>query len=232
MFARSAGVWSLEAKLVPSDGSSSDRFGQCVAIAGDVVIGGVPNDNVLGVPNQGTVYSFVFENGEWTDQGRINAPDGVAGDSFGDSVAIDGQTLAIGAPGVDGGGNSNQGAAFAFIPGESSAWIDLEDGPIAGTTAEASGSDTAALAIVRPDGIAPVRFRCRVINSCGTTLTAPAELTVCFADYDCSGAHAVPDIFAFLSAWFAGDPAAFEFGGTPGVPAIFAFLSAWFAGCP
>jgi len=53
----------------------------------------------------------------------------------------------------------------------------------------------------------------------------------CAADFDANGVVGVPDIFAFLSAWFAGEPEAFEFAGTPGVPAIFAFLSAWFAGC-
>jgi hypothetical protein len=53
----------------------------------------------------------------------------------------------------------------------------------------------------------------------------------CAADFDGNGVREVSDIFAFLSAWFAGNPAAFNFGGTPGVPAIFAFLSAWFAGC-
>lgn len=54
----------------------------------------------------------------------------------------------------------------------------------------------------------------------------------CPADFDNNGLVEVPDLFTFLSAWFAGDPAAYEFGGTPGVPAIFAFLSAWFTGCP
>ncbi len=53
----------------------------------------------------------------------------------------------------------------------------------------------------------------------------------CTADFDTNGTVEVPDIFAFLSAWFANDPDAYEFGGTSGVPAIFAFLSAWFAGC-
>ena len=54
----------------------------------------------------------------------------------------------------------------------------------------------------------------------------------CAADFDGNGVREVPDIFAFLSAWFAQVPAAFNFGGASGVPAIFAFLSAWFAGCP
>ena len=52
----------------------------------------------------------------------------------------------------------------------------------------------------------------------------------CRADFDGSGVIAVPDIFAYLSAWFAQDSAA-EWDGIGGiaVPDIFAFLSAWFA---
>jgi len=55
----------------------------------------------------------------------------------------------------------------------------------------------------------------------------------CPADFDGNGSREVPDIFAFLSAWFAQSPAA-DFNGDSAitVPDIFAFLSAWFAGCP
>lgn len=54
----------------------------------------------------------------------------------------------------------------------------------------------------------------------------------CAADFDGNGTVGVPDIFAFLSAWFASDSRA-DIDGTPGigVPDIFAFLSLWFAGC-
>lgn len=56
--------------------------------------------------------------------------------------------------------------------------------------------------------------------------------TTCEADIDGSGSANVPDIFAFLSLWFAGSPAAdFDGANGLGVPDIFAFLSAWFAGC-
>ncbi len=51
----------------------------------------------------------------------------------------------------------------------------------------------------------------------------------CDADWCQDGSVGVPDIFCFLSAWFANDPVARNYGGTNGVPAIFAFLSAWFA---
>lgn len=62
--------------------------------------------------------------------------------------------------------------------------------------------------------------------------------SLCPADFDGDGQIAVPDIFAFLSAWFAGPESASawrtDFDGScgVGVPDIFAFLSAWFAGCP
>lgn len=54
----------------------------------------------------------------------------------------------------------------------------------------------------------------------------------CPADFDGNGSIGVPDIFSFLSAWFAQSPSAdFDENGMITVPDIFAFLSAWFAGC-
>ncbi|MBX3402678.1 MAG: hypothetical protein KF699_04610 [Phycisphaeraceae bacterium] len=66
-------------------------------------------------------------------------------------------------------------------------------------------------------------------SACGA---AGNPTTCCPANWDGANGVDVPDIFAFLGAWFANDPDAFNFGGTPGVPAIFAYLGAWFAGCP
>ncbi len=64
-------------------------------------------------------------------------------------------------------------------------------------------------------------------------MIAVMAATTCAADFDGSGAVAVPDIFVFLSAWFSLSAAAdFDHNGTVAVPDIFAFLSAWFAGCP
>jgi hypothetical protein len=51
------------------------------------------------------------------------------------------------------------------------------------------------------------------------------------ADHDMSGAVAVPDIFAYLSDWFAGSPRAdCDTDGVCTVPDIFGFLTAWFGG--
>ena len=51
----------------------------------------------------------------------------------------------------------------------------------------------------------------------------------CDADWCQDGSVGVPDIFCFLTDWFANDFDARNYGGTPGVPAIFAFLAEWFS---
>jgi len=63
-------------------------------------------------------------------------------------------------------------------------------------------------------------------------LVAPAPGIECDSDFDRSGTRDVSDIFAFLSAWFAGDLRAdFDGDGGRSVTDIFAFLSSWFQGC-
>jgi len=55
----------------------------------------------------------------------------------------------------------------------------------------------------------------------------------CDGDFDSNGNSGVPDLFAFLSAWFAQSPLAdSNADGAIAVPDIFLFLAFWFAGCP
>lgn len=76
------------------------------------------------------------------------------------------------------------------------------------------------------------RFRCAVFNGCEFFQSNVAAVTMCRPDIDCSGSVGVSDIFAYLSAWFAGSPAAdFDHSGVVNVQDIFNFLSTWFAGC-
>lgn len=53
---------------------------------------------------------------------------------------------------------------------------------------------------------------------------------VCPCDWDGDGDRDVPDIFAFLGSWFAGQ-ADFDLSGSNDVPDIFAFLGCWFGEC-
>jgi len=97
----------------------------------------------------------------------------------------------------------------------------------------AAGAQTATLTLSNFQQQDAGQYYCMVTGECGLVPTSEVTLTWCAADFDCSGAVGVPDIFAFLSAWFAQSPTA-DIDGNPGitVPDIFAFLSLWFAGCP
>lgn len=50
----------------------------------------------------------------WTQQAKLIASDGLAGDFFGSSVSISGDYVIIGASGDDIGSNGNQGSAYIF----------------------------------------------------------------------------------------------------------------------
>ncbi|HVU63021.1 MAG TPA: GC-type dockerin domain-anchored protein [Phycisphaerales bacterium] len=71
---------------------------------------------------------------------------------------------------------------------------------------------------------------CLVSNGLGGFMPVPCP-AACIADFDHSGVLSVMDIFAFLNAWFAGDPAADIDGGGLAVSDIFSFLNIWFMGC-
>jgi hypothetical protein len=48
--------------------------------------------------------------GAWSEQAKLTASDGAAGDIFGNSVAIAGSTTLVGAP-----GNQGTGAGYVFV---------------------------------------------------------------------------------------------------------------------
>jgi hypothetical protein len=101
----------LEQKLTASDGSAGDEFGRAVAISGDTAIVGAAFDDVGANVDQGSAYVFVRIGGVWTQQQMLTANDGAAGDDFGSSVAISGDTAVVGAPSDDAG----QGSAYVFV---------------------------------------------------------------------------------------------------------------------
>jgi len=95
-----------------------------------------------------------------------------------------------------------------------------------------SGATTSTLTFHSPQAGNEASYRCIVTKPCGNSTSIAATLTItqpCDADWCQDGSVGVPDIFCFLSDWFANDSAARNYGGTNGVPAIFAFLSEWFA---
>jgi hypothetical protein len=107
-----------QAQLKASDPSTGDQFG-FVAVDGDTIVVGAPFDDVGSNIDQGSAYVFVKPAGGWSgllpEQARLFALDGAAGDTFGLSVAISGDTIVVGARGDDISTRTDQGSAYVFV---------------------------------------------------------------------------------------------------------------------
>ncbi len=120
-----AGGWSQTTKLTASDGERVDRFGRSVAVSGDRILIGAHWDDDNGA-NSGSAYLFEpTTGGTWTETRKFVASDGAAGDEFGDSLAIDGDRVLIGAWGTDDHG-SNSGSAYLFQIDPLGAWTETK----------------------------------------------------------------------------------------------------------
>jgi len=112
VFTRTGTTWTQQAKLLPDDGAAEDRFGGCVSLDGDTAIisAWFDNDNGNG---SGSAYVFTRSGTTWTQQAKLLASDGQAGDDFGD-VSLSGDTALIGAA-LDDDNGVDSGSAYVFI---------------------------------------------------------------------------------------------------------------------
>ena len=115
VFVRSGTTWSQQAYIKASNTEANDYFGQSVAISSDTIVVGAyyEDSNATGIngnqadnsaADSGAVYVFVrsgLPDGEagatWSQLAYIKASNTGATDWFGNSVAISGDTLAVGA---------------------------------------------------------------------------------------------------------------------------------------
>ena len=112
IYARRNGVWEQQAYIKPPSGAPVAFFGEAVAISGDtLVVGARWNDAPL--QNSGAVFVFERQDGVWTEQAYLKAPNADSSDEFGYSLDISGDTLIVGAPYEDGNGRGVNPAAQA-----------------------------------------------------------------------------------------------------------------------
>ena len=114
MFTRSGTSWSQQAQLTAGDGAAGDYFGYSVALAGDTALVGAYADDVGATDDQGSAYVFTRSGTSWSQQAQLTAGDGAAGDCFGYSVALAGDTALVGAYVNDVGAAVDQGSAYVF----------------------------------------------------------------------------------------------------------------------
>jgi hypothetical protein len=116
VYTRTGGVWTEQARLLASDSAVGDWFGCSVAVDGNTAVIGASQDEEEG-HRSGSAYVFTRANSVWTEQARLLPTDGEAWDSFGASVALDGETAVIGAH-ADSDNGSNSGSAYVFARSE------------------------------------------------------------------------------------------------------------------
>jgi FG-GAP repeat len=96
-------------KLRALDGAASAELGTSVSISGDTAIVGSKNDR----SGAGSMYVYAMADGVWTQQAKVVQSDGDVGDSFGTSLAIDGETAVVGSP-FDSDLGLASGSAYVF----------------------------------------------------------------------------------------------------------------------
>ncbi|HSR53068.1 MAG TPA: FG-GAP repeat protein [Acidobacteriota bacterium] len=113
VFRSDGAIWAEEAKLTADDAAQFDAFGVSVALSANRALVGASGNDEGALTDAGSAYVFRFDGTDWLQEAKLTASDAAAGDIFGHSVAIVGDTALIGAPRDDDHGDSS-GSAYVF----------------------------------------------------------------------------------------------------------------------
>lgn len=114
VFTRSEHGWTQQAHFIGSHRDELDSFGSAVALAGDTAVIGAPRNEDQHGPGSGSAYVFTRSNGTWEQQAALAADDGDKHDSFGESVAFDGETILVAANTDEDPHGEDAGSAYIF----------------------------------------------------------------------------------------------------------------------
>jgi hypothetical protein len=140
------GAWAQVARLVGSDTAPGDDFGIDVALDDTTLaVGAISNDH-SGRVDPGAAYVFERAAGAWEETAKLIASDPRDDARFAEALAVDGDTLVVGAPGVEVEELQDAGAAYVFERGPAG-WMqiarleapDPEDGSFFGIDVAVSG---------------------------------------------------------------------------------------------
>jgi len=100
-------------RVEAGDPQNFSHFGRSVAISGNRMVVG-ETDFEQGGKTTGAAYVYELSSAGWTQQARLLASDGRNFDDFGVAVAIDGDTILVGADSTDGPLSGAVGAVYSF----------------------------------------------------------------------------------------------------------------------
>jgi hypothetical protein len=106
--------WTEIQKITPFDGKMDDNFGFSIAIEGSTIAVGARRADLPGANNAGAAYVYALEGGSLEPVTKLVASDADANAQFGQSIAIAGDTILVGANRADVGDNDDQGAIYLF----------------------------------------------------------------------------------------------------------------------
>ncbi len=124
VFVRSGTVWAEQAKLLPADGAAQDYFGLNTTLEGDTALIGAYADDDQGA-DSGSVYVFSRNGSVWSEQQKLTASDGAAGDGFGWGISLFGNVALIGAYADDDQG-VDAGSAYIFVRNAQGNWSESQ----------------------------------------------------------------------------------------------------------
>jgi len=164
-YVRSGGAWSAGLRIDTPGVGANDRHARALALGADDALVGAPGQDVAGNLGQGAVHALVRAGDQWLGHSRLDAGHGRGGEEQGQAVAIDGDTLVVGAPGAD----AQRGAAQVYVR-DGAEWV-----PQARLQA--------------PDGVAYDEFGCAVAVA-GDTVLVGARVHATNGDFARGAAYA------------------------------------------
>jgi hypothetical protein len=129
-----------ETKISATDAFIEQQFGSALAVDGNTAVVGAPNHSVV-ADGSGAAYVYVRTASGWQFQQKLTASDATPQSFFGMSVAINNDTIVVGAHG-DANAGFSSGAAYVFVR-SGNTWVQQQKL----TGSENSPSDSFGLSV-------------------------------------------------------------------------------------
>lgn len=211
VYTRSGTTWTQQQKITAADGEANDYFGRALAIAGDTIVVGASSADLTTSIDQGAAYVYFRTGTTWAQQAKLTAGDGTSLDYFGDAVAINGDSIIVGATEDTTGTNVQQGSAYVFTR-SGTTWTQQQKLTAGDATAfdyfgfsVSIDADTAVIGTLQDVGINFQQGSAYVFTRSGTTWTQQQKLTSADGETGDSFGNAVHVLGDTIMVGAAGD---------------------------
>jgi hypothetical protein len=120
VFGKNGDSWRYEDKIVSPEPQKGDNFGRALAIQGNLLVVTARKNE----KEKGTAFIFEYTGDGWTYKATLDASDSADGDYFGQSVALQGSFMVIGARNTAGPDGAHAGGFYLFRQ-KGGQWIEV-----------------------------------------------------------------------------------------------------------